>query len=895
MSALALLANSQVVVGHRWLAAPPAWVTFLIVLAFAGFAALAYALEHSPAGRGRRAFLAVLRGAALAGVLLVLYELVETTTREEVRDSWVVVMLDDSVSMSLKDRFSDRSVVAGLAGATGLPVDEVEQKSRLDLMKLAIEKDDNAFLRALLEKNRVKVYSFAGRPMPQAELGKDDLKRGAAKGEPRVRVIVDKDRAAKAGVSVEDVLAALERAAGAGGLDRERLVVRGEAARSSARLFGLEVRGGTQLRDVATLENMTGSGTDFLEKIDATGPETAIGDCLNRVVNETRGQHVAGIVLVTDGRSNAGALAPQQVARRLASRAIPLYTVGVGNPEEPRDIAIVDLQAAEVVIAGEVLPIKVSVKSQGFEGEEAKAEIIARLDDEKLGEEPIQLEGKGGRQDVGMRLRLSRPNGDPIAPGEYTLSVEIPPRPGELIQDNNRMSRRIRVIDKKIKVLFVDAMPRWEFRFLRWGLIRDKDMEAQTFQISADDSFVQDSSPGVPALTAIPSTREELLQYHVIVLGDVDPADLGDERMKRIREFVEDDGGGLLVIAGQRFMPRAYAGKPLEGLLPVVIEPGDELVQSSKMLTDSYRPKLTFDGRRHGIMQLENDPEQNVELWEGRGHYAPGLPGFFWYYRSREKKKTAEVLAVHPDAQTEKQEPVPIFALQLSGAGMTFFSATDDVWRWRAGVGDRYTYRFWKQAIRYLSTGRLLKSKRFSISTDKSLYDLGEKVQITAEVKDRNLKPAEDETQAAYLEGPDGQVEKVELVRPPHTQGRYEATRSATKVGGYKVWIASGASADKPEPGEDLPLRIFQVQVPVLEKSDPKMDEETLRKMASMTGGKYFPLQKIASLPPSVGTIREVSEAPPLTRSLWDRWWVVVGLVGLLTTEWIARKKWKML
>jgi hypothetical protein len=819
-AAATIFASANVVVGHKWLSAPAAWVSFLLVLALAGIALVAYLFEHSPADRSRRILLAGLRAAALVGVLLVLYELVETTTREEVRDSWVVLMIDDSVSMSLKDRFARREAVDGIAAATGIAPEDVEQRSRLDLVKHALAKDDAALVRGLLAKNRVKVYSFASRPLPLTEIGKEQAEKKAP--------------------------------AGPGG-------------KAAAPDFLLPI-----------------------EKLEATGSETAIGDALNRVMNETRGQHVAGIVLVTDGRSNAGALSPQAVARRLGARGIPLYTVGVGNPDEPKDIALVDIQCPEVVIAGDVLPVKVSVKSQGFEADEAHVEMTAKLDDETVRSEPVELQGSGARQDVSIRVKPERP-------GEYTLAVEIPPRPGELIQDNNRLAKRIRVIDKKIKVLYVDALPRWEFRYLRWGLIRDRNMEAQTYQVSADPEFPQDCSPGMEPLTAIPATREELFQYHVIILGDVDPADLGDDRMKLIREFVEDYGGGLLVIAGQHFMPRAYAGTPLEPLLPIVIEPGDELTASTGPLTEAYRPKLTFDGQRHPVLQLENDPEQNLELWTGRGHYAPGLPGFYWYYRPRDRKKTAEVLAVHPDALTTRQEPVPIFAVQIAGAGACFYAGSDEVWRWRAGVGDRWTYRFWKQAVSFLSTGRLLKSKRFGITTDKSLYDLGEKIQITAEVNDRNLKPSQEETQAAFLEGPDGQVEKVEMTRPPHTQGRYEATRAASKVGAYKVWIAAGPNPAKPEPGEELAMRVFQVQVPVLEKSDPKMDEESLRKMAAITHGRYFPLQEAASLPEAVGTIREVSEVRVSERELWDRWWVILVVTGLLGTEWVFRKRWKML
>jgi uncharacterized membrane protein len=830
-----LLAETMDKTTFKWLSAPPAWVTFLVVLAAAAFALYVYAREASPAGRAKRIFLAVLRSLAIVGVFALLADLVETTNREEVRPSWVVVMIDDSVSMTLKDRFADRGAVDLLAAATGVPASGVEELTRLELVKKAVSKDDWALVRALSEKNKLKVYSFSARALPLAEVNTGEAKEEAP---------------AKA--------AGKEKGDGKGKED------------------GADFHGA--MEKVATME--------------ATGPETAIGDCLNKVINETRGQHVAGIVLVTDGRSNSGALPPLKVARRLKSRGIPLYTIGVGNPDEPKDIALSDLQCAEVVISTDILPIKASVKSQGFEGDDARVELVVKLDDEVVKTEPLTLQGKGARQDVSVRIK-------PDKPGEYTLTLEIPPKPGELIQDNNRLSQRIRVIDKKIKVLYVDWRARYEFRFLRWGLIRDKNMEAHTYLIDADPDFVQDASPGLTPLTEVPKTREELFQYHVIVLGDVDPHSphLGDERMKLIREFVEDYGGGLLVIAGQHYMPRAYAGTPLEGLLPVVIDPGDEDAGANQRpITVEFRPKLTLDGRRHPILQMENDPEQNLELWEGRGQYTQGLPGFFWFYRPKEKKRTAEVLAVHPEDQTSKQEPVPIFAIQAAGAGTCFYSATDDVWRWRAGVGDRYTYRLWGQAIRYLSTGRLLKSKRFSITTDKPVYDLGEKVVIAAEVNDRSMKPASDETQAVYLQGPDGGApERIELARPPQTQGRYEGSRVATKVGSYKLWIASGPNPDKPDPGEELASRVFQVQVPVLEKSDPKMDEELLKKMALSTGGQHFRLGDIERLPRAVGTIREVSEVRISERELWDRWWVLCGLVGLLCVEWMLRKMWKML
>jgi hypothetical protein len=452
------------------------------------------------------------------------------------------------------------------------------------------------------------------------------------------------------------------------------------------------------------------------------------------------------------------------------------------------------------------------------------------------------------------------------------------------------MAQRLRVVGKRIKVLYIEDPPRWEFRFLRWGLIRDRNMEAQTFLTSADPQFVQDHSPSVEPLATVPRTREELFEYHVIILGDVDPYDreLGEERLELIREFVEEGGGGLLVVAGQRHMPRSYVGTPLEALLPVEVDAEDlGLFSVGRAIETPFTPELTLDGRQNPLMRLENDLEENDRMW-GR------LAGFYWLYRPRAVKPLAQVLAQHPDLKTQKQQPVPVFAVQQVGAGLTFYSGTDEVWRWRAGVGDRYTYRFWGQVIRYLSTGRLLRSKRFAITTDRAVYDLGDPIEIRAEVNDRSLRPSEEETQDVFLEGPSGEVHRVTLTQPPRAKGQYKGRAVADRVGPYRLWIAAGPTPERPNPGDELAVRVFQVQVPEIEKADPKMDERLLTRMATATGGRYFPLAELAKLPGSVDAVYEVKDVRVAERTLWDRWEVLVALVAVLGVEWYLRKRWKM-
>ncbi len=391
----------------------------------------------------------------------------------------------------------------------------------------------------------------------------------------------------------------------------------------------------------------------------------------------------------------------------------------------------------------------------------------------------------------------------------------------------------------------------------------------------------------------MPSTREELFSYHVVILGDVDPYDpqLGEQWLALLKEFVEDYGGGLLVIAGRMFMPRAYAGTPLEALLPVRIDRSDDDLGSlGTVIRTSFHPKLTLDGRRHALMRLEDDAEKNRLLWEGGR-----LPGFYWYYKARAVKPGAEVLAVHPEARTHKGQPVPIFALQPAGAGMTFYSATDDVWRWRAGVGDRYTYRLWGQVIRHLAAGRLTTSKRFSITTDRTVYDLGDRVLVHAEVRDRDLKPSEEERVRAFLQHPDGKIEPIELEREPGAPGRFGAEFAAGEVGDFRVWLGPESSS-VPSGSEDaLALRVFSVQVPELEKADPRMDEALLRFMAEQSEGAYVRLAALDTLPERIDTVREVVEVRLAQDERWDDPWVLLAVVALLGLEWALRRRWEML
>src|SRR6185437_5437475 len=130
--------------------------------------------------------------------------------------------------------------------------------------------------------------------------------------------------------------------------------------------------------------------------------------------------------------------------------------------------------------------------------------------------------------------------------GEFIYTLELEPRPREIQTENNRLERTVNVRKEKLKVLFVDYEPRYEFRYLKNYLEREETIDLAVVLLSSDPQYSeQDRS----ALSTFPAAKEELFAYDVVLLGDADPSFLSQSQMQHLAEFVNEKGGGLLFIA----------------------------------------------------------------------------------------------------------------------------------------------------------------------------------------------------------------------------------------------------------------------------------------------------------------------------------------------------------
>jgi len=594
------------------------------------------------------------------------------------------------------------------------------------------------------------------------------------------------------------------------------------------------------------------------------GPTTQIGECIRDALAELRGQRVAAMVILSDWNSNSGT-PPVEAARRYAREAkasFPIFAVGVGDPAEQRDIVVAGVSANRVAFLNDPLVFNVAIEQVGCAGRTVPLEL--RVGDGVVATKEITLEAERKYYTITHR---------PAAKGVFKYVIRVPEQADELSGHNNSVEHTVTVKDDKVRVLLVSAVPTWEWRFLKSALARDKTVEVGVWLQAAGAKWVM---AGGRQLSQMPLNKKELVdQYDAIILLGASPDAFSDEQLENIRSFVGDFGGGLIFAAGAGVQTEGFGKSPLAKCLPVELAPPAGFSPATGS-GHSFKPRLTPEGWAHPAMELAEDAHQNREIWEA-------LPGLFWFHPAGKVKPGARVLAEHPEEKTERGA-FPIFVEQRYGFGRVLFSASDETWRWRFLIGDKYFYAFWRQAAGLIASNKLLGSaKRLTLAVARTQYTVGQKVEIEAKVLDEMLRPSERTGLEVTLDLPGGTTQRVKLGLVDPTQGLYRGSFIVRRVGNYTAWVRPDGS-DK---AESVP---FSVSMSTLESESRRLDVETMRRVAKETSGAWLTIDRLDTLPERIqGESQNITTEHPT--EIWDSWGFLLLFAVPLTIEWWLRKR----
>ncbi|MBG88879.1 MAG: hypothetical protein CMO80_18525 [Verrucomicrobiales bacterium] len=603
---------------------------------------------------------------------------------------------------------------------------------------------------------------------------------------------------------------------------------------------------------------------DFIwtDRLTDAGKNSALGDSIREVVNRKRGQPLAGVFVITDGASNAG-LSPREAAMQLKQESVPLYVYGVGVTS-PRDIIVTNLSVPEVAFLNDEVQVNVRVRAQELEG--VKSKVYLKVDGVKEDEKEIVF----STEEQMMNLRFL-----PGREGEFELEAGVDPREDETETGNNYLSRRIRVIDKKIKVLLVEETPRWEWKYLHAMLSRDRRVELKTVLYEGDPSITHGEDSHF--LERFPPNRDELFSYDLVILGDVDPRRLSRVQMSNLGEFVSRFGGAFIMVAGKRHAPNKYRRTSIEDLLPVEFNAPLNDGTGEVLADKKIHLELTTRGRNSTMLQFSDQSGENARIWKS-------LPPIYWVARVLRSKPGAEVLVVDPDpAKSTRFGPMPVVAVQQYGLGQSLYVGTDNTWRWRRNVGDEYYYTFWGQIIQRLSLAHMLGgSRRSQITLNQTHYTSGQRARVFARLYRAGFEPVTDSSVKAFYQPRDsGGAFKTELtLRPvPDQPGLYRGDFIAPEAGEYEFGVNMDAGETKR----------FYVSDSTMELGDTAMNESLLREMADLSGGQFFREENLKELPDAIANRTEKVRSA-MEVELWSSPLYFLVVLLLVTVEWVMRK-----
>ncbi len=661
-----------------------------------------------------------------------------------------------------------------------------------------------------------------------------------------------------------------------------------------------------------TAPNSGNSSSNLNEEASRWAQHTDLAAALRKVSEDTPSEKLSGVILLTDGLDHSRTDVPQ-AAKHFARHNVPVNSVIIGSQQPVRDAVFVTVDAPPQIYHGDSVSVRATVRADQLKGKSTTVRFFegATL----LEKRDVTFTTDKHRESVLFRH-------EPADARIHRYRVELSPIDGEETVENNSAERSVWVSNDQIRVLLIEDRPRWEFRYLRNLFAgRDKTVFLQAVLLRPDRLAGVPATPVIRAsagrafddceATALPASEAEWLKFDAIILGDVEPEQLGEDGIRSIEKFVRQKGGSLVVVAGRNAMPHAYRNSLLADLLPV------------KLTGPSFQTAMSPEAGC--FLSTTKEGLSHVILQQADGHHASALeelPQLSWRHPDCQARVGATVLAYASDRRTsdgqqdaaaipnaappaasdridlpeDEQRKRALMLWHRFGAGKVLQMNFDESWRLRYGIGDRLHHQFWGQIIRWSVSERLSSGTDLvRMGTDRTLYPAGDPIVVQARLLDEHRNAIMDRPVKAVVKQGDETIRSVELVPHADRPGLLQAEiRDITTAGTYRIELQGDIVtqlllADS-QKGENVGLEIgVQSVTPGDELLDLVADPSTGMQLADLTGGIVVTPEQATSVLDHLGP-KSSFQRKRWTVPLWNIWPVIGVFLGGVSLEWILRR-----
>ena len=585
------------------------------------------------------------------------------------------------------------------------------------------------------------------------------------------------------------------------------------------------------------------------------GSSTDISNAIRTINGIAEATNIRSILLISDGAFNAGNN-PIFDAENFAK---PIYTIGIGDTIDPKDVAITSILTNEIAYIDNPIPVTVNFNSVGYSNKEVKVSLLDN--GQKISEQIFNLNSERTSYTAIFEY-------NPKVEGIRKLTATVSKLEGEITEKNNVHSEYVKVLNNSRAIAIFAGSPNADFAFIKRTLKDEKGVEIMEFVQKQGAEFYQ--TP----------TQQQLNKTDVIIFCGFPISSTPQNVLSMISTELNKDKP-LFFIAG---LTTDYNKlKTLADFLPFQ-------VMNSKQQEFAVSPLINVEALANPLLRVKGTDE-DINYWNK-------LPPIFRTETFVKVKPESEILSTMKVNNVELKEPLIItrdFQGRKSVAIMGY-----GLYRWKMlgyasntvntavsnkmDIPDLFEILI-NNAYRWLSVKE--KNKQVNIRTTKKHYSLGEKIEFIGELYD-----------ASYiaLDGANIKIEigsgenRREIILNSIGNGRYYGIVEGLSKGDYSFTVA--ATLDSRKLGNDNGR--FNIGELSIEYQNLRQNSALLKTISERTNGQYFELDGLSKLVAAIKNSSYFTERPITHQSefhLWNWLGFLVLAIILFGIEWLVRKR----
>lgn len=608
----------------------------------------------------------------------------------------------------------------------------------------------------------------------------------------------------------------------------------------------------------------------------ATNIESALVDVSNNS-QQIPGQ-AAFAILLTDGDYNTGGN-PVDIARGLS---IPVYSVGIGDSTQSKDIVVRSLIPSPSIYAGKKSLVKAIISSFGFGGKTVTAQLTD--DETEINSQNVTLPDNG---DVEVSFDYT-----PSEAGTHVLRVHVAPQKGEANYRNNSATATVEVLKGKYSILLVAGEPAVDVAFIRRNIESSGDFDLSVLVQKDANGFYSPISGPANGTSISADNPSEILskKYDAVLLYDF-PNLHSAETLPMVSDILNSSEVPFAYFAGRDFSSVQVSKLPRLPFSVQHFRSEFSGLQNTQNPENSGVQEIEVGISTVGAETIPASLQPINSLLSSNSDLIPPL-----YYQRVESMPANAAVPLAVPVLNGVRLGDPILYVSQTGRSAAFLAY--GLWRTQlmsslSGLNSDFLQDFLTTLIRTLISSD--KQKLLTVNADKKVYDPSETINMSALLVDQSGSPISDATVDVNIksEMPHAGKEATRRIMgdiqlDQTGAGSYAGSVSGLGEGKYSYFAhaSSGSGFLGSDSGTIIvePLNTEFVQT--------SMNAQLLRQISSVTGGEFMTPSEF--MHGALHINPEWKEPVRLSNvskfELLSSLPILAVVIVLLTVEWVLRK-----